>query len=319
MATPPSPAAPLRRAALLRAAPRLGALRLARCRQWTFPCRGLHRRLGWPGEPWPCWRACAVRGLSRYQPLSRSPAPRRPEAHQRAAPPHRHLPTAGAGGSAAGGPAGLVTARRARRSRPFPWVPLSAGWPGVSGGADDPVSDASLPAWPSAADSLFCRSISSIRAFSPVRLPGAAGLIGPLRAARELFVRAHWCGIHLAGVPRIQARCQYLSLVSVPPVRPGRLRRDRGPRRARRRWRFRLAGRVGRIIGTRRASLRGGSIDAQRPLSQSRHHCGRRWLKSRNVAERNQDVFGSHGRCHVPNNHSKYRTSGLLVRHGTLV
>jgi hypothetical protein len=37
------------------------------------------------------------------------------------------------------------------------------------------------------------------------------------------------------------------------------------------------------------------------------------------VAERNQDVVGSHGRCHVPNNHSKYRTSSVLASRGTLV
>jgi hypothetical protein len=37
------------------------------------------------------------------------------------------------------------------------------------------------------------------------------------------------------------------------------------------------------------------------------------------VAERNQDVVGSYGRCQVPNNHSKYRTSSPLVRVGALV
>jgi hypothetical protein len=37
------------------------------------------------------------------------------------------------------------------------------------------------------------------------------------------------------------------------------------------------------------------------------------------VAERNQDVVGSHGRCHVPNNHSKYRTSCVLAYDGTLL
>ena len=37
------------------------------------------------------------------------------------------------------------------------------------------------------------------------------------------------------------------------------------------------------------------------------------------MAERNQDVVGSYGRCHVPNNHSKYRTSSVLARGGTLV
>jgi hypothetical protein len=37
------------------------------------------------------------------------------------------------------------------------------------------------------------------------------------------------------------------------------------------------------------------------------------------VAERYQDVVGSHGRCHVPNNHSKYRTSGELTVGGALV
>ncbi len=35
------------------------------------------------------------------------------------------------------------------------------------------------------------------------------------------------------------------------------------------------------------------------------------------MAERNQDVFGSHGRCHVPNNHSKYRTSSRRFRSGS--
>ena len=37
------------------------------------------------------------------------------------------------------------------------------------------------------------------------------------------------------------------------------------------------------------------------------------------MAERGQDVVGSDGRCHVPNNHSKYRTSGVPVLTGTPV
>jgi len=37
------------------------------------------------------------------------------------------------------------------------------------------------------------------------------------------------------------------------------------------------------------------------------------------VAERNQDVIGPYGRCQVPNNHSKYRTSGPLACGGALV
>jgi hypothetical protein len=37
------------------------------------------------------------------------------------------------------------------------------------------------------------------------------------------------------------------------------------------------------------------------------------------MAKRNQNVLGSHGRCHVPNNHSKYCTPRLLVRGGTPV
>jgi hypothetical protein len=37
------------------------------------------------------------------------------------------------------------------------------------------------------------------------------------------------------------------------------------------------------------------------------------------LAERNQDVIGSDGRCHVPNNHSKYRTSGVPLLCGTPV
>jgi hypothetical protein len=37
------------------------------------------------------------------------------------------------------------------------------------------------------------------------------------------------------------------------------------------------------------------------------------------MAERGQDVVGSDGRCHVPNNHSKYRTSGVLACTGTPV
>ena len=95
---------------------------------------------------------------------------------------------------------------------------LPAG-PGVSGDARRPrSSDASLPAWPSAADSLFCRSISSIRAISPVRLPGAAGLIGPLRATRELFVRAHWCGIRLDWRPPHPGTLP----IPVPVQRPAR-------------------------------------------------------------------------------------------------
>jgi hypothetical protein len=80
-----------------------------------------------------------------------------------------------------------------------------------------------------------------------------------------------------------------------------------------------MTGKSGHGIRIWRAGFRSGSIIAQRPLSQPRHHGGRRWLQGRHVAERNQDVFGSHGRCQVPNNHSKYRTPGLLVRNGTPV
>jgi hypothetical protein len=168
---------------------------------------------------------------------------------------------AAGGGSAAGGPAGLVTARRARRSRPRPELPFSAADPlpvvaaGPLAEAAWPLPDSAEPAGPlvpadASAGSLFCRSISSIRAISPVRLPGAADLIGPLRATRELFVRVHWSSTRHAGVPRIQARCQYLSLCSVPLVWPGRFRR---------------------VSGLTEAD--GGSVNAQRPLSQSRHQC----------------------------------------------
>ena len=168
---------------------------------------------------------------------------------------------AAGGGSAAGGPAGLVTARRARRSRPRPELPFSAADPlpvvaaGPLAEAAWPLPDSAEPAGPlvpadASAGSLFCRSISSIRAISPVRLPGAADLIGPLRATRELFVRVHWSSTRHAGVPRIQARCQYLSLCSVPLAWPGRFRR---------------------VSGLTEAD--GGSVNAQRPLSQSRHQC----------------------------------------------
>ena len=37
------------------------------------------------------------------------------------------------------------------------------------------------------------------------------------------------------------------------------------------------------------------------------------------MAERNQDVVGSHGGCQVPNNHSKYRTSLVCTGVGTLI
>jgi hypothetical protein len=37
------------------------------------------------------------------------------------------------------------------------------------------------------------------------------------------------------------------------------------------------------------------------------------------MAERSQDVIGSDDRCHLPNNHSKYRTSGVPVLTGTPV
>jgi hypothetical protein len=204
------------------------------------------------------------------------------------------------GASGAGGPAGRVTARRARRSKPRP-VPPSC-------------SEASLR--PSA-DSLFSGSFSSIRAFSPVRLPGAADLTGSLRAAQELFVRALWSGTRHSGVPHIQARCLYLSLGNAPPVRPGPVRRF-GPYGAGRRWRSVLAGWAGHCVRIGRAGTCGG-ISAQWPLSQTCHPRGRRRLKGRQVAERSQDVIGSHGWCHVPNNHSKYRTSGVLTGRGALV
>ena len=187
---------------------------------------------------------------------------------------------AGAGGSAVGGPAGLVTARRGRRSVPPPLLSLSVADPETPSGPD--TADPDTPAEPPdpvapSADSLFCRSISSIRAISPVRLPGAAGLSGPYRATRELFVRALWSGTRRAGVPRFQARCQYLSLFSVPPAWPGRLRhsaspRGHYPRQADPHRRFRQIRPVGRLAGTKSAGLRGGSINAQRPLSQPRHH-----------------------------------------------
>src|SRR5215472_5837843 len=139
-------------------------------------------------------------------------------------------------GAAVGGPAGLVTARRGRRSVPPPLLSLSVADPDTPAEPPDPVAPS--------ADSLFCRSISSIRAISPVRLPGAVGLSGPVRATRELFVRALWSGTRRAGVPRFQARCQYLSLFSVPPAWPGRLRhcaslRGHYPRQADLRCRFR--------------------------------------------------------------------------------
>ena len=130
-----------------------------------------------------------------------------------------------AGGAAAGGPAGRVTARRARRNKPCPWPP----------------SCSPVPSGPFA-DSLFSRSISSIRAISPVRLPGAADLFGSLRATRELFVRAHWSGTRHAGVLRVQARCHYLSLCSVPPLWLGRFRRGACPSWAGRRRSGLMAG-----------------------------------------------------------------------------
>jgi len=80
-----------------------------------------------------------------------------------------------------------------------------------------------------------------------------------------------------------------------------------------------MAGQAGHRARLRRTSVCGGSITAERALSQARHHRWRRRLNSRQVAERNQDVVGSYGRCHVPNNHSKYRTSCVLARGGTLV
>jgi hypothetical protein len=179
----------------------------------------------------------------------------------------------GAGaGVAVGGPAGRVTARRVRRSRPLPLLSFSVAELGASAELEPPD-----PVAPSTG-SLFCRSISSIRAISPVRLPGAVGLHGPVRAARELFVRALWSGARRAGVPRFQARCQYLSLCSVPPAWPGRLRHCVSPRgthpgQADLRCRFRQIRLVSRLAGARSAGLRGGNINAERPLSQPRHHC----------------------------------------------
>jgi hypothetical protein len=221
---------------------------------------------------------------------------------------------AAAGGTASGGPAGRVTARRVRRAGLPAWLLLSPADPDVPAPPPDPIGPS--------ADSLFSRSISSIRAFSPVRLPGAGSLNGPLRATRELFVRAGWSGSRRTGVPRYQARCHYLSLFSAPPVWPGRLRlsgrlRGAGPVTARQRCRSPRTQLVSRDAGTRCAGLCGGSINAQRPLSQPRHHSRRRRLQGRHVTERNQNVFGSYGRCHVPNNHSKYRTSGRRVHSGT--
>ncbi len=61
-----------------------------------------------------------------------------------------------------------------------------------------------------------------MRAISPVRLPGAVGRSRPPRAARELFVRALWCGACDSGAFRIQARCLFLSLIRAPALRPGR-------------------------------------------------------------------------------------------------
>jgi len=37
------------------------------------------------------------------------------------------------------------------------------------------------------------------------------------------------------------------------------------------------------------------------------------------LSKRGQDVIGSDGRCHLPNNHSKYRTSGTRACSGTPV
>ena len=189
--------------------------------------------------------------------------------------------------AAAGGPAGLLTARRALRSSPRPWLCwLAFSWP--------VPSDVS-------ADSLLGRSISSIRAISPVRLPGAAGHIWPLRATRELFVRAHQSGVRRYGDPRVQARCLFLSLCDAPPLRLGHCRRAAehpgGP------------GLLSRTAGGR--SIAGGRThQSDRPLRQACHQRGRRRREGRHLAERSQDVIGSDGRCQVPNNHSKYGTSG---------
>jgi len=141
------------------------------------------------------------------EPVS-APAAPEPAAASGAVPPEA-LSAPGAlpppGALASGGPAGRLTARRARRSSLRPWP---------------------SPSWPASADplvmSLFCRSISSMRAISPVRLPGAVGLARPYRATRELFVRANWCGACNYCAFRIQARCLFLSLVRAPAWGPGR-------------------------------------------------------------------------------------------------
>jgi hypothetical protein len=118
--------------------------------------------------------------------------------------------------SSPGEPAGRISARRALRSSLRPCPPVS--WPSGPG------------AGPSLSDCLFSRSVSSIRAISPVRLPGARSRIRALRATRELFVRAQWDGARRFGALRIQARCLFLALRRALPFRQGHFRRGpRGP------------------------------------------------------------------------------------------
>jgi hypothetical protein len=181
------------------------------------------------GAAWPPWPADSERGAEAADPAEAAGSPA----------------AGAAGGAAAGGPAGRVTARRARRSKPWPWPPSCS------------------PAPPGPfADSLLSRSISSIRAISPVRLPGAADLIGSFRAARELSIRAHWSGSRRVGVPRVQARCQYLSLCSTPPLWLGCVRRGTCPSWAGRRRSGLMAGQAGHRARLRRTSVCGGSITA---------------------------------------------------------
>ena len=108
--------------------------------------------------------------------------------------------------AASGGPAGRLTARRARRSSLRPAL-RRPGQP-------------RLPISYFLALSLDLEHAGNLSRQAPGRWRPSR----PLRAARELFVRALWCGARSSCALRIQARCLFLSLISAPALRPGRVR-----------------------------------------------------------------------------------------------
>ena len=125
------------------------------------------------------------------------------------------------------------------------------------------------------------------------------------RSAQELVARARWEGAgHVAGP--LRARCLYLSCAAPGAALP----RGRSPDCVARRTApghsasGGSAGHVGRWPPRQYRQVALAPAGSPAVVTTAR---------GRPPAECGQDVVGSHGRCHMPNNHSKYRIPGGLL------